>query len=307
MEKYPIRHRYDLIVPASFRLDFTSAIVRRHAPARDIVEWRDGTFLCAFPGRDEPIIVALSQPEARRLNVVLSAAGGMDDDVLTDVEMMLGLGYDESTLRERIAHVGWLRELGERFAGAWPACTPTVWEAAVTAIVFQSVSMLAAAAVLDRIVARFGRRLIDPRGVIAVFPTPAAIAEADDASFGATGLSRAKVAALRALAVTVVSADWDVRELRRLSTPALCEKLATARGIGPWSAAVIALRGLGRLDVFPARDSGVLRTIERLSSGTPNALADALCALGDRGGMLYHLLLLARLDDRGLLDRTPLK
>ena len=67
------------------------------------------------------------------------------------------------------------------------------------------------------------------------------------------------------------------------------------RGIGPWSAAVVLLRGFGRLDTFPLRDSGVARTAALLS-GDPNVDLDAVLeALGPTRGMLYYHLLLGRL------------
>jgi DNA-3-methyladenine glycosylase II len=66
------------------------------------------------------------------------------------------------------------------------------------------------------------------------------------------------------------------------------------RGIGPWSASVVLLRGLGRLDAFPLRDTGVASSIALLS-GDPATQADAILArLGDMRGMLYFHLLLGR-------------
>ncbi|MGZ3510494.1 MAG: hypothetical protein ACXVAC_19240, partial [Vulcanimicrobiaceae bacterium] len=69
----------------------------------------------------------------------------------------------------------------------------------------------------------------------------------------------------------------------------------SVRGIGPWSAAVVLLRGFGRLDTFPMGDSGVARSI-RLLTGDPNAQVDGVLeALGPTRGMLYFHLLLGRL------------
>jgi len=64
------------------------------------------------------------------------------------------------------------------------------------------------------------------------------------------------------------------------------------RGIGPWSAANILLRGFGRLDTFPLADTGVAANMALLSED-PRIKADAvLDGLGDIRGLLYfHLLL----------------
>ena len=79
----------------------------------------------------------------------------------------------------------------------------------------------------------------------------------------------------------------------------------TFKGIGPWTAAVIALRGFGRLDVFPMNDSGVARSLRELS-GDPAVDADAILArLCHQRGMLYYHLLIGRLAARGDIVLAP--
>ena len=55
------------------------------------------------------------------------------------------------------------------------------------------------------------------------------------------------------------------------------------------------LRGFGRLDVFPMRDSGVARTVKLLSGDDRLDLDAVLDVLGPVRGMLYYHLLLGRL------------
>ena len=71
-------------------------------------------------------------------------------------------------------------------------------------------------------------------------------------------------------------------------------ELGKIRGIGPWSSAVILLRGLGRLDAFPMGDSGVARGLLALSGDHPIEIEPVLAGLDDVRGMLYFHLLLAR-------------
>src|SRR6185436_6656304 len=44
--------------------------------------------------------------------------------------------------------------------------------------------------------------------------------------------------------------------------------------IGPWTVEMVALHGLGRLDVVPAGDLGYLKLVGRLTTGRPKAIAD---------------------------------
>jgi DNA-3-methyladenine glycosylase II len=87
-----------------------------------------------------------------------------------------------------------------------------------------------------------------------------------------------------------------------LPSPRAAAVLCAIKGIGPWTAAVILLRGLGRLDVFPMHDSSVVRNLVLVAgSNEPVELEETLAALGRQRGMLYYCLLLARLEARGEL------
>jgi len=55
--------------------------------------------------------------------------------------------------------------------------------------------------------------------------------------------------------------------------------LRSIKGIGPWTAAVILLRGLGRLDTFPGNDSGVAANLA-LIAGEPAEAGPIAEALG---------------------------
>ena len=80
--------------------------------------------------------------------------------------------------------------------------------------------------------------------------------------------------------------------------------LRRIKGIGPWTAAIILLRGLGRLDVFPANDTSVASNIAFVAGPEPLDVPRVLNDLGAQRGMLYFHLLLARLDARAEIGRA---
>jgi DNA-3-methyladenine glycosylase II len=106
------------------------------------------------------------------------------------------------------------------------------------------------------------------------------------------GLSRSKASYIYDAAEAMASDALSAERLEALPTFAAAAELRRLRGIGPWSASVVLLRGLGRLDAFPLNDSGVLRSMKILS-GDPHVKIDGvLDALGSVRGVLYfHLLL----------------
>ena len=83
--------------------------------------------------------------------------------------------------------------------------------------------------------------------------------------------------------------------------------LRRIKGIGPWTADVILLRGLGRLDVFPANDTSVASNIALVAGPAPFDTQTVLDALGPQRGMLYFHLLLARLEARGEIGHPSLE
>jgi 3-methyladenine DNA glycosylase/8-oxoguanine DNA glycosylase len=86
--------------------------------------------------------------------------------------------------------------------------------------------------------------------------------------------------------------------------PAAAAVLCRIKGIGPWTATIILLRGLGRLDVFPMNDSSVVRNLAFVAGTTHLEIDEVLAALGAQRGMLYYYLLLARLEMRGDVGRA---
>jgi DNA-3-methyladenine glycosylase II len=127
------------------------------------------------------------------------------------------------------------------------------------------------------------------------FPHAQRWLEAGDDVLRGAGLSRNKAGHLRSAAAAFVDGSIDEAALEKLSTTEAAVRLCGIRGIGPWSASVVLLRGLGRLDVFPLRDSGVARSLVQLSGEAAIDQTELLERLGPVRGMLYYHLLLGRL------------
>ena len=208
---------------------------------------------------------------------------------------MLGAGTDVADWYERVAPYPWLAELAEQLRGLRPPRYPTLWEALAHAIVFQQISIHAAAAIMRRTVERLSEPHEADGKRFYPFFTPADVLYASDEVLRGAGLSANKVEHLRSAAAAIEDGDLNEAALAQLSSEEAALKLQAVRGIGPWSASVVLLRGLGRLDVFPLKDSGVARALRDLS-GDPGLDAGALLqALGPVRGFLYYHLLLGRM------------
>jgi DNA-3-methyladenine glycosylase II len=136
------------------------------------------------------------------------------------------------------------------------------------------------------------------------FPGIEQVQRAQDRLLRGAGLSAAKLATLRRVADALEGGQLDEVRMEEFPSPEAAALLRGIKGIGPWTAAVILLRGLGRLDVFPTNDTSVARNLALVGGSAPQDVAAVLEALGPERGMLYYHLLLARLDARAGLGHV---
>ena len=118
------------------------------------------------------------------------------------------------------------------------------------AIVGQQISAVAAAAIWGRATTVVGAW------------TPDLVTQASDDALRQTGLSRRKVEYLKGIARDWSSLPHDTFD--SLTDDELRKTLCSLRGIGPWSANMLLLFSYLRSDVFPIKDIGVIRAMERL-------------------------------------------
>ena len=148
----------------------------------------------------------------------------------------------------------------------------TPYEALVRAVMFQQLHANAANAILNRFVASIGDGL---------FPSPERVLAASDEALRAVGLSRQKLSYVRDIASKAASGVVPLTRapFARLSDEAIIERVTQAHGVGRWSAEMLLIFTLGRLDVLPVDDYGVRAGYARasntaMSEVTPRALAD---------------------------------
>jgi AraC family transcriptional regulator, regulatory protein of adaptative response / DNA-3-methyladenine glycosylase II len=133
-------------------------------------------------------------------------------------------------------------------------------ELAVRAVLGQQVSMKAARTHAARLVTAYGEPIRDTNGALThTFPSVEQLGDIDPAHLAMPQSRRRTVIALIAgladgTVVLDAGSDWDEARSQLLALP----------GIGPWTAEVIAMRGLGDPDAFPASDLGLRMAAEQL-------------------------------------------
>jgi DNA-3-methyladenine glycosylase II len=161
-------------------------------------------------------------------------------------------------------------------------------------------------AVTRQLVQRFGDVLLHDGRRYPTFPSAEVIAETRTASLKSCGLSAKKSFALHSIAKAIASGALSPAEIERLSSSEAMKRLMQLPGIGAWSAALVLLRGFGRMDVFPQADTGVessLIALLRLRSKT--RLARIADGFGECRGYLYYYGLASRLLSAQLIHAAP--
>jgi DNA-3-methyladenine glycosylase II len=288
-------------VAVPYRLDLTVSLLRRLSANVVDVLTPDGQYVRALVESQEPVIARISQVRPETLAVTLEGDQRDHRRALGRLRRMLGVDRDLAPFDRAAAGIPWLKPLVARMRGVKPPRYATLWEACVNVILFQQLSLQAASAITQRLIIALSP-LIESDGVpLYAFPTVESVLGAKDKLLRTAGLSRGKLTTLRRVGDALAGGMLDEAMLEERTSPDAAALLCGIKGIGPWSAAVILLRGLGRLDVFPANDSSVARNLARVAGSVPLDVAGVIEALRPQQGMLYYHLLLARLEARGEL------
>ncbi len=299
------RSRHEVAVAAPYRLDLTVSALRRLSTNVVDVLTPDGQYVRAIAGVRRPVIVRVKQERPDSFIVTIDGAAGEHARALTLVRRILGVDRELRHFDRAASHIAWQRPLALRMRGVKPPRYPSLWEAFVNAIAFQQVSLHAASAIVRRLITTFGQP-VESGGILSyVFPSAEQVLGADDGLLRAAGLSAGKLATLRRAGDALASGALNEAMLEERPSADAAALLRQIKGIGPWTATLILLRGVGRLDVFPMNDTSVARNLALVAGARTLDVGKILEALSPQQGMLYYHLLLARLEARGELARAP--
>jgi DNA-3-methyladenine glycosylase II len=308
-----LAERFVLPCVPPYRLDLTVAVLRRTPLNLVDVLAADGRYLRAFAGPEGlRVCVAYQPPGASTLHIALYQPTVANDqrkapnaELRACIPQMLGTAVDLSGFYALAANMPELGSLVTQARGVKPPRYPSLWEALCNAVAFQQLSLEAAMATMGRVIAQCSTPLTFGEVQLYPFPAPALFRETDPTVLRALGLSASKVRTLQEAADFLLAGQLTAEELESLPTAKAMDRLALLRGIGPWTSAVVMLRGFGRLDVFPAGDSGARRNLRGLLGVEADEAGEGttiLETLGPWRGMLYYHLLLWRLSRRGLVS-----
>jgi DNA-3-methyladenine glycosylase II len=94
-------------------------------------------------------------------------------------------------------------------------------------------------------------------------PTPERVMTLTDDQIRGVGFSRSKVMFIKDLAAHVLDRRLDLKGLRKHPDDEVMRQLVAVKGIGRWTAEIYLMARLGRQDVLPADDLGLMNAVHR--------------------------------------------
>ncbi|WP_029431741.1 AlkA N-terminal domain-containing protein [Blastococcus sp. URHD0036] len=232
-------------------------------------EWDGTTFSRVLDLPHGPAVVQLSPGDGSAVTARLRLAQLRDlGAAVARCRRMLDLDADPSAVDGVLGADPALAALVAAAPGRRVPASPDAAELAVRAVLGQQVSVAGARTLTARLLPLGGTPLPEPVGTLThAFPRPEALAGADLSTVGLTGARRRTVTALTSALArgdVVLDPGADREEAGR--------SLLAVPGIGPWTAALVGLRGLADPDVWLPGDLALRRSLAALGSSDADAL-----------------------------------
>jgi DNA-3-methyladenine glycosylase II len=251
-----------------YDFDLSARIFSRGDPAIRIYD--NGVYRHALDIQGSPTLIevrSIGTPDNPRLEVTATPGRGLlaEDSVIQGIVASMFNIYDDlAPFYHAVREDPVMADLTRRFHGLKSPTTPTLFEALVDSIIEQQISLNVARSLQVRLIKKTGKRLKTGTTEYFCYPSPEALAGVPVTLFRECGMTVRKGEYIRELSASIVSGDLDLDTFRGYEdTGRIIRELMEIRGIGKWTAELTIIRGIHRLDAFPADDVGLQRILSR--------------------------------------------
>jgi 3-methyladenine DNA glycosylase/8-oxoguanine DNA glycosylase len=209
---------------------------------------RDGLLTVALEADGHPALARVHQRPDGSLAVRID--GARPEAALAKLRFVLAVDDDHEPFLRRFADDPLIGRAVRRLRGMRPLRTATVTHALLKAVCGQLIQARAA----RDLEARLLRRSATPFHDLVLPPTRETFGRSSPSQLARDGL-----VARKANALVRLSREWDVERLHGVETHAAVARIERERGLGPWSAGVVCLQGLGRYEHGLVGDLGLVK------------------------------------------------
>jgi DNA-3-methyladenine glycosylase II len=228
-----------------------------------------GTLHLVFRARGQAALAAVTQRRDGTLDVFVD--GPDPDAALHRLRFLLAVDLDLRPFYAAVAGDPLLHPITRRLRGYRPLRLDSLAHALLRGVTGQLVRSTEA----HRIERQAVRAVATPHGELWLAPTGDDLRRLSPAQLRSFGLAER-----RARVLARASRELDLEALQMLDTAAAVATMTRVPGIGPWTAAVVCLQGLGRTDHGLVGDLGLDKILARQSGEVP--AGDGAARLLDR-------------------------
>jgi DNA-3-methyladenine glycosylase II len=252
-----------------YDFDISARIFSRGDPSIRIYD--NGVYRQAIDIQDNPILIEVRSIETTDdpgLEVTATAgpAGVLPEDAVIEgiVSSMFNIHDDLTPFYQAVKEDPVMADLTRQLHGLKSPTTATLFEALIDSIIEQQISLKVAHSLQVRLIKKTGKRLLVGTASYYCYPSPGALAGAPERLFRECGMTTRKGEYIRELSRSIVSGDLDLDKFRGYEdTGRIIREMMEIRGIGKWTAELAIIRGIHKLDAFPADDVGLQRILSR--------------------------------------------
>lgn len=251
---------------APFSFDLTTRIFS--PDDNDVAIYKDGQYSRAIRVNDKLILVEMKSTgtvDKPKLLVELKS-----DRRITDTEKkqtrkiirsIFNLDLDLERFYAETSKDKTLTRIANQLRGLKTPNTETVFEALISSIIEQQISLNVARHLEHNIVKAFGDALRTGDRTFWAFPAPRRLASATIKRLRKLGLSQRKAEYIQNISRLIADGKLDLEKLSTENVDEIVRRLDQIRGIGLWTTELTMLRGMHKFEVMPADDLGLRRVI----------------------------------------------
>ncbi|MEA2054929.1 MAG: DNA-3-methyladenine glycosylase [Candidatus Thermoplasmatota archaeon] len=183
-----------------------------------------------------------------------------------------------------------------------PGIGESIFEGAIRVIIQQQISLRVAYVMTGALVRRFGEKVeINGEGYYD-FPSPQVLANANETELRRCKLSHQKAKYIKELALKVAN-GYDLEKIREMNNNEAIEELMKFKGIGMWSAELILITTLGRMNLCVPDDLGARKAVSHFYFDRRLQSGDVVRKFTERWGkfkgwIIYYLICAYNMENR---------
>lgn len=234
-------------------------------------QYKDGIWWRALRVKDKliPVEVILNKNVDKpqlKVNIFTDTSKEEDSEIINQIKRIFNTDYDLKSLYRFMDKDPILRDIKDKHYGLIPASFPSIYEAIITTIIQQQISLRVAWHITASLIKKFGDCVRVNDKEFYAFPAPFRLANANISELKMCKLSERKAQYIKNFSNVVASGKFDPESLRKCSHREIINQLTKFKGIGRWTAEMVIVTSISLNDMNPAGDLGARKAISHFYS-----------------------------------------